>query len=176
MTFAHFKKVSVPVSNLHKSYINFLLKLRNVNISTVHASCFVKRININSGQWTASWHDHLTTLAPPNSLVLTNAIYSTLAIPLQISYESLSSGHLELKLSFCEELERAVDVLEGSLSRTKGFIIISYLKTIEHLKTKNIAVNQVTLILPTVATIQVSTSHLYFQTYFFSMDFNSHNA
>lgn len=39
-----------------------------------------------------------------------------------------------------------MDVLEGSLSRTKGFIVISYLKTIEHLKTKNIAVNQVTLI------------------------------
>ena len=51
--------------------------------------------------------------------------------------------NIETKLSFCEDLEKIVDVLEGSLSRTKGFLIISYLKTLDFMKFKKIPINQV---------------------------------
>ena len=51
--------------------------------------------------------------------------------------------NIETKLLFCEDLEKIVDVLEGSQSRTKGFLIISYLKTLDFMKFTKIPINQV---------------------------------
>ena len=59
-----------------------------------------------------------------------------------ISFESLTTKNLEMKLTFCEDLEKVMDVLEGSQSRTKGFIVISYLKTLDYMKRNNIAIGQ----------------------------------
>lgn len=59
-----------------------------------------------------------------------------------ISFESLTARNLEMKLTFCEDLEKVMDVLEGSQSRTKGFIVISYLKTLDYMKRNNIAIGQ----------------------------------
>ena len=58
----------------------------------------------------------------------------------KIPFQSLSKENLEMKLLFCEELEKVVEVLEGSLSRTKGFINISYLKTLDFMKLNDIMI------------------------------------
>ena len=59
-----------------------------------------------------------------------------------VSFESLSTKNLEMKLTFCEDLEKVMEVLEGSQSRTKGFLVISFLKTLDYMKRNNIAIGQ----------------------------------
>ena len=61
----------------------------------------------------------------------------------QISYESLDSKSLGIKLDCCEELEKVVNVLEGSMSRTKGFILKSLLDTLQYMKDNSIHIDQV---------------------------------
>ena len=61
----------------------------------------------------------------------------------QIRYESLDTKHLWLKLECCEELEKTVNVLEGSMSRTKGFILKSLLDTLYFMKDNSIHIDQV---------------------------------
>ena len=48
-----------------------------------------------------------------------------------------------MKLSFCEELENSIEIIEGSLSRTKGFLIMNYLKTLDYMKQKGLPIGQV---------------------------------
>ena len=62
--------------------------------------------------------------------------------------------NLEKKLTFCEELEKNVEVLEGSLSRTKGFIILSFLRTLDFMKTSDIPISQVKLYISTKVSLQ----------------------
>ena len=61
----------------------------------------------------------------------------------KISYASLGAKNLEKKLIFCEELEKNVEVLEGSMSRTKGFILLSFLKTLDFMKMSEIPISPV---------------------------------
>lgn len=58
----------------------------------------------------------------------------------KINYASLGVKNLEKKLIFCEELEKNVEVLEGSMSRTKGFILLSFLKTLDFMKMSEIPI------------------------------------
>ena len=61
--------------------------------------------------------------------------------------------NLEKKLTFCEELEKNVEVLEGSLSRTKGFILLSFLRTLDFMKTSDIPISQVKLYISTKSSL-----------------------
>ena len=60
-----------------------------------------------------------------------------------ISYESLGQKNIELKMTFCEELEKIIGVIEGDMSRTKGFILLSFLRTLDFMKQKDMAITQV---------------------------------
>ena len=60
-----------------------------------------------------------------------------------IEYETLGQKNLELKLAFCDELEKIIEVIEGSMSRTKGFILLSCLRTLDFMKQKDIPIAQV---------------------------------
>ena len=64
---------------------------------------------------------------------------------LQIPFHSLSQKNLELKLNFCEELESSTEIIEGSLSRTKGYLIMNYLKTLDYMKQRGFPIGQVKL-------------------------------
>ena len=61
----------------------------------------------------------------------------------QIPHHSLNQKDLELKLSFCEELEGSIEIIEGSLSRTKGYLIMNYLKTLDYMKERGLPAGQV---------------------------------
>ena len=60
-----------------------------------------------------------------------------------VSYESLGQENLDLKITFCEELEKIVGIIEGEMSRTKGFILLSLLRTLDFMKGKGLKVSQV---------------------------------
>ena len=62
---------------------------------------------------------------------------------MQICYESLDTKSLGLKLDCCEEMDKIVSVLEGSMSRTKGFILKSLLDTLQYMKSNNIHIDPV---------------------------------
>ena len=51
--------------------------------------------------------------------------------------------NIELKMTFCEELEKIIGVIEGDMSRTKGFILLSFLRTLDFMKQKDMAITQV---------------------------------
>ena len=55
----------------------------------------------------------------------------------------MNQKDLELKLSFCEELEGSIEIIEGSLSRTKGYLIMNYLKTLDYMKERGLPAGQV---------------------------------
>ena len=76
-------------------------------------------------------------------LVMALPASSCAGIFLQIGYESLDTKSLGLKLDFCEEMDKIVSVLEGSMSRTKGFILKSLLDTLQYMKSNNIHIDQV---------------------------------
>ena len=63
-----------------------------------------------------------------------------------VSYESLTMKDLELKITFCEELEKIVGVIEGDMSRTKGFILLSFLRTLDYMKEKELQISQVKIV------------------------------
>ena len=60
-----------------------------------------------------------------------------------ISYEALGQKELEQKITFCEELEKIVGNIEGEMSRTKGFILLSLLRTLDYMKGKGLVIPQV---------------------------------
>ena len=60
-----------------------------------------------------------------------------------ISYEALGQKELEQKIIFCEELEKIVGNIEGEMSRTKGFILLSLLRTLDYMKGNGLVVPQV---------------------------------
>ena len=66
---------------------------------------------------------------------------------LEICYESLDTKSLGLKLDCCEEMDKIVSVLEGSMSRTKGFILKSLLDTLQYMKSNNIHIDPVKRVL-----------------------------
>ena len=67
-----------------------------------------------------------------------------------------------MKLSFCEELENSIEIIEGSLSRTKGFLIMNYLKTLDYMKQKGLPVGEVSRIylLKQIISVVVSRKEL----------------
>ena len=56
---------------------------------------------------------------------------------------TLGQKELEQKITFCEELEKIVGNIEGEMSRTKGFILLSLLRTLDYMKGNGLVVLQV---------------------------------
>ena len=57
--------------------------------------------------------------------------------------EMLSEDDLNLKLKFCEELTESIEITEGSKSRSKGFIALAFLRTLDFMKGRNMVIAQV---------------------------------
>ena len=57
--------------------------------------------------------------------------------------EMLREDDLNLKLKFCEELTEIIEITEGSKSRTKGFIALAFLRTLDFMKGRKMVIAQV---------------------------------
>ena len=60
-----------------------------------------------------------------------------------VPYDSLNQDTLEMKITFCEEVLKIVAMIEGDMSRTKGFVLQSLLETLDYMKQKEIHISQV---------------------------------
>jgi len=57
-----------------------------------------------------------------------------------VPHSSLSEHQLNLKLGFCDQLERDAGLIEGDMSRTKAFVTLSALRSLDYMKGKGFGI------------------------------------